>query len=303
MSIYDSKTNISEKGISIIVTYYENGRYFNDFLASYRELRIVCEHELIVVDDGSSDTSYMDRVELPENTKMLRQQKNIGSQRARNIGLHAAKYEFILMMDGDDKFSDESSTYINYAVESMEENDKIVFFHGLTYMFDGFSGYTISSYPLNPKMVSEMHHVPTSIIYRKCEAMDSGGYAENISKWQDWAFGVALINNRINKRMEYEIGFIEKKAILYRVIDNKNRLSQKEFNLINEISKVICLYPAFFEVFYPANSNICMLVYKNKPSRLIELITVALYNKELAEQIIFERGYDVNHDCDKEWIP
>ena len=85
-------------------------------------------------------------------------------------------------------------------------------------------------------MISEMHHVPTSIIYRKNEAIEAGGYAEIINKWQDWAFGVALINNRIRKNQEYEIGFIEKKAILYRVVNNMNRVSQKEYDIIDEIS-------------------------------------------------------------------
>lgn len=303
--MFDSDKQYSE-GISIITTYYNNGNYFNEFIQSYNNLNMRTNKELIIVDNGSDSTDYLNTVlqQASDSISVIKQYSNTGVQDARNKGLEKAKYSYTIMIDGDDIFTTESACFIEEAISILKEHQEVAFVHGLTYMFGDFSGYTISSYPLTLKQAAEMHHIPTSIIYRTKEATCVGGYNETIKKWQDWAFGIALLNCKLKETHLCRIAFIPKKVICYRTRDSKNRLSQKEYKIIDEIRKTVTLYKDFFCAFYDIDiCDIPAVIMDNKPSRLVELLNVAMFDYDLAIEIINERGYDVNHDPSKEWIP
>lgn len=293
-------------GISIITTYYNNGSYLGELIQSYNDLSIQMNKELIIVDNGSDNTDYLEVVlqQLTEDISIIMQSSNTGVQDARNKGLEKARYSYTIMIDGDDRFTDESGPFIEEAISILKEHHEVAFVHGLTYMVGDFCGYTISSYPLTVKLAAEMHHIPTSIVYRTKEAVSAGGYNETIKKWQDWAFGIALLNGKIKESPFCRIEFIPKKVIYYRTRDNKNRLSQKRHMLIEEIKKTVTLYEDFFSVFYDMDiEDVPNAILDNKPSRLIELLNVAKYDYDIAVQIVNEREYDVNHDPQKGWIP
>ena len=58
--------------------------------------------EIIVVDDGSTDSSAEQVKKIRDSRIKLIQQKNQGVSAARNLGIKAAKYEWIALLDGDD---------------------------------------------------------------------------------------------------------------------------------------------------------------------------------------------------------
>ena len=82
---------------SVIVSTYNNRIVLERTLKSLLEQKFNGEHEIIVVNDGSSDGTKEFLEEFKKNKKNLRvfHQKNQGVCKARNKGITEAKYEKI----------------------------------------------------------------------------------------------------------------------------------------------------------------------------------------------------------------
>lgn len=89
------------KNISIIVLNYNNMNCIFDCVNSLLNNSKHYKYEIIVVDNGSKDGSY-ERLqkEYQDKIKLLRNDKN-GCSSGRNLGIKAAKNEYILMLDSD----------------------------------------------------------------------------------------------------------------------------------------------------------------------------------------------------------
>jgi glycosyltransferase involved in cell wall biosynthesis len=90
--------------VSVVVPVYNGAAYLQDALESARQ-QTFDSHELIVVDDGSTDGSgaLADAfaARFPPGCRVIHQQ-NGGICAARNAGMAAARGEFIALLDADD---------------------------------------------------------------------------------------------------------------------------------------------------------------------------------------------------------
>lgn len=84
--------------VSIIVPLYNYGRYLAECLESLLN-QSVPAHEIIVVDDGSTDGGAEIAKKYPV---ILIQQKNAGLSAARNTGIRAATGKYVMSVDADD---------------------------------------------------------------------------------------------------------------------------------------------------------------------------------------------------------
>ena len=107
--------------ISIIVAVYNGENYLNQCIESivnqtYKEL------EIIIVDDGSNDSSYNIIKKYGERDDRIKiiHQLNGGVSRARNAALDVAKGEYIAFIDQDDYISKE---YIEYLHKLIIQNN------------------------------------------------------------------------------------------------------------------------------------------------------------------------------------
>ena len=287
-------------GISIIVPCYNNGCYIKELIESIENIQCKNPYEILIIDDKSECTSWLKNIRS-KNVEVIFNKYNCGVQTARNIGLNKAKYKYIFPLDADDIVAkgDTRNNFIDKAINLMEKNEDIAFVHGLVEMFGAFTGYTISAYPINAKMIANKHHVQTSIIYRKEDGIIANGYAKEIVKWQDWSFGVALLDGRIRQGKKIEIGFINRTSYMYR-IHNDKRISQIEVNEKEMIKKTIMLYPYFFECFYGKKDYdvLTQIIANAKPSRLIDLLYTAQFNLDIAKAIVANRKYNVFNNND-----
>ena len=88
--------------VSIVVPTYNNKKVLEKVLDAMLILDYPNDYEIIVVDDGSSDGTIdmlHKKFDNQRRIRVLGQGKNKGVCKARNMGIHAAKYPIIVNMD------------------------------------------------------------------------------------------------------------------------------------------------------------------------------------------------------------
>ena len=116
--------------ISVIIPVYNAADTVEKALLSVKNQRCEEEMEIIVVNDGSTDQSAEVVQDFmkddPELQISLINQTNKGVSEARNIGMRAAKGEFIALLDADDEWLPEkTSSQMQYLQDPSLELDFI----------------------------------------------------------------------------------------------------------------------------------------------------------------------------------
>lgn len=98
---------MSGKDVSIIIPVYNTDKYLKECLDSVLNQEIKCSTEIIIIDDGSTDSSYeiIESYRKYNNVKIIKQD-NRGFSGARNRGLDEATGKYIMFMDSDDILND-----------------------------------------------------------------------------------------------------------------------------------------------------------------------------------------------------
>ena len=94
-------------GVSVIIPTYNRAHTLKRAIDSVLEQTIL-PAELIIVDDGSSDTTreLVDGIvgRSLETSVIYHHQKNAGVSSARNTGIQRANYQWIALLDSDDSW-------------------------------------------------------------------------------------------------------------------------------------------------------------------------------------------------------
>ena len=201
-----------------------------------------------------------------------------------------------MCMDSDDLLENgaETSRSTSYPDEAVKllRNEDVAFVHTLLRMFGAFDGLTISSYPVSESMVLRKHHIPICICYRKSDFKHGASYDESIKKWQDWSFGISLLATRWQYGKKNQIGFISSVNYLYRVHERWNRLSAATVSEFDMVLTTVRRHLDYFQdKLRSAGSaeEIAKFVASQKPSRLIDLLYVASFDRDLAISIVEQR--------------
>ena len=105
-----STTIFGQPLISVVIPAYNRARLIPRALKSIQQ-QTHRNWEAIIVDDGSTDETAEVAARLAredERIRFLRQEKNAGAQAARNLGIRAARGEWVAFLDSDDVFLPES---------------------------------------------------------------------------------------------------------------------------------------------------------------------------------------------------
>lgn len=119
---------IQDISISVIIPAYNAAVSIIDALESVRTQSSMPDYEIIVVDDGSHDstqevvTNYFS--EHPEVYGVLVAQENKGVAAARNAGMRKASKKWIAFLDSDDRWM---PTKIEEQIACIEDNPEIDF--------------------------------------------------------------------------------------------------------------------------------------------------------------------------------
>ena len=184
-------TSVGMCEVSIVIPCYNRGAMLREAIASVEQVRNAHLLEVIVVDDGSSDTE-MARilVEAREAGYRVVAQPNRGPAAARNTGIRFAKGEFILPLDSDNRLRD---VYLNEGVALLKENPSIGVVYADAEYFGERSGRGCVP-DFNLLSLIRMNFIDACALYRKRLWEEVGGYDEQVICMgvEDWDFWLRL---------------------------------------------------------------------------------------------------------------
>jgi glycosyltransferase involved in cell wall biosynthesis len=97
-----SQDNVSDVPISVIMPAYNEERWIAEAIESILE-QTFPDFELIIVDDGSEDSTYKIASSYKDPRMKVLRQENMGPAAARNKALTMARGEYIALQDADDR--------------------------------------------------------------------------------------------------------------------------------------------------------------------------------------------------------
>lgn len=121
--------------ISVIIPVYNAEatikRCVNSIVSKEARVEIIC------VDDGSKDQSYMvlEEIANQDNRVVVLHQNNSGAGEARNTGLRYAQGDYIMFCDADDAYLGETVDFVYEDIKSYEPD--FIVFHRKTVLLDG----------------------------------------------------------------------------------------------------------------------------------------------------------------------
>lgn len=207
MNLPASEFRPGDHRVSVVIPCYNHGEFLGEAIESVRAQEYP-DLEIIVVNDGSTDSHTLSVLDALEKDIVLIGQSNQGLAAARNRGIQEAAGEFILPLDADDKIG---PGFIRQAVVAMEKDQRVGIVYGQTELFGAKTGLWRKPDYSMPEMLFENMIVATAL-YRKADWESVGGYRPAMAyAWEDWDFWLALISRG------REVARLEHATFYYRI--------------------------------------------------------------------------------------
>jgi glycosyltransferase involved in cell wall biosynthesis len=194
--------------VSVIIPAYNTAAFIAEALESvFRQT--LSDFEVIVINDGSSDTKEFERELSPYLDRIVYiKQENRGASAARNVGIYRAGGEYIAFLDSDDIWFPQ---YLKSQMRLFQQNPPpdFVYTDGLVFGGTLFTGKRMMElYPSNgavtfESLIIEKCTVSTpGVIARKQVLIDAGLFDENISHAEDFDLWLRVAHR--GARMMYQ---------------------------------------------------------------------------------------------------
>lgn len=215
-------------GLSIIIVNYKSLQLISECIKSIQKFGINCDHEIIIVNNDTSDIDKAIIQDLDSNVIWCEMGYNAGFARANNRGIGIANYNTILLLNPDTIILNDainkcfsqytSSNYVACGVQllnpdfSNQISGSKFFTAGLNYLLPipylGFCLKSVASFfHINPphvkkaSIISEVEWINGAFIMTKKEAISKAGlldeefflYAEEI----EWCFRLSQIGKLV----------------------------------------------------------------------------------------------------------
>ena len=178
--------------ISVIIPTYNYDRFLREAIDSVLE-QTYPAHEIIVVDDGSTDDTPRILAAYGDCIRVIRQQ-NLGASAARNAGIAAARGQWLSFLDSDDVWrprklerdasriaADPGLGIVHCGAEQFDQTGKT-----LAVFLGGLEGWVALDLL---RLDREVIAAPGSgLTVRKTAAEEIGGYDPRLAAAEDWDF-------------------------------------------------------------------------------------------------------------------
>lgn len=184
----------TKQSVSVVIPSFNYARYIREAVDSALA-QTVSPLEIIVIDDGSTDNTPEVMAAYVSNSRVhYLRQENHGLSAARNAGVHAARGEFIALLDADDRWKPEKLS--RQLAEFTEEQVGLVYCGREVFGEHG-------TQDLNPADESKCERVlewltiatlfcPSSVIVRRRCFTEHGGFDESLQKVEDREMWIRL---------------------------------------------------------------------------------------------------------------
>jgi len=197
--------------VSVIIPCFNSGAYLQEAVDSVTMKKVNVSHELIIVDDGSTDAStirLLTRLET-EGFKII-YQENGGPAAARNTGVKASTGAFILFLDSDNKID---PAYMERAVAIMHADSKVGVVYAQPSFFGDTSRQQFTTGPFDAIKLLRENYIDMCAVVRREMWDQCGGLDESrlLIGHEDWEF---WINGLVHKWKFY---YLDKIMYSYRL--------------------------------------------------------------------------------------
>ena len=174
--------------VSVVVPCYNGGRYLDPLLESLKQ-QTFQDFEIIIVDDGSTDSETKTKLRSLDAAVRVLHQDNQGPGAARNTGIRDAKAELILVIDCDDSIEPIFLAETMAAITAAGPRCGFAFAHERKVGYR--EGLHLSYFKLFDQLF--INRVPSCMLIRKQAWRDVGGYDESFREgYEDWEITVAF---------------------------------------------------------------------------------------------------------------
>ena len=158
--------------LSIVVPYYNMGKYIEETIQSLLESDYP-EKEILIINDGSTDELSLQKLHVYKNHPVIKiiSGPNRGLAHTRNIGAENASGEYLAFLDADDKVA---ATYYSSAIQVLTHYTNVDFVGSWT----GYFGNSKKIWPaFNPEPPVILYHnmVNSSALVYKRQSFLNGG--------------------------------------------------------------------------------------------------------------------------------
>ncbi len=174
--------------VSLITPFFNTGPVFHETAKSVFRQSLQ-QWEWIIVDDCSTDPESLSILEHCRRSdpriRILRADHNVGLPSARNMGVAAARADFIALLDSDDLLEPTALEKLRWFLECRPE---LAFARGYTVGFGAQSYLWSEGFHGGDKFL-ETNCVPVTAMMRRQVYLDVGGMSEQIrGGMEDWEF-------------------------------------------------------------------------------------------------------------------
>jgi glycosyltransferase involved in cell wall biosynthesis len=199
--------------ISIIIPCYNHGQYVREAISSVEKCTDKHLYEMIIVNDGSTDAFTIEEMgRLANDGYHVINQVNQGLGRTRNNGIKAAKGDYILPLDSDNRIRPE---YIYESIKILDAHPEIAMVYGDAEFFgDKSKRHVVGEFNLQNMMVE--NQIDACAVYRKSVWEAVGGYDEKmpIMGYEDWDMWMNMTFK------QYKFHYVPEILFDYRVLGN-----------------------------------------------------------------------------------
>jgi glycosyltransferase involved in cell wall biosynthesis len=172
--------------VAVIVPCYDDGETLGETLASLGEQE---PHELVVVDDGSTDPATLRTLSaLEQRSVRVVRRENGGLSNARMTGVDATTARYVFPLDADDAVAGGALTVL---ADALDADPGAALAWGDIEIWGEIETSIVVARSLDPWLLTYLNDVPVASLVRRSALLDVGGWSMG-SGYEDWDLWLAL---------------------------------------------------------------------------------------------------------------
>lgn len=220
--------------VTVVIPVYKQAHWLPDAIVSAQNQTVHCH--IIVVNDGSPDNAS--RIAKMYGVEVI-DKENGGLSSARNTGIKAAKTEWVLTLDADDRLH---PTFLEKCLQKAEETGCDIVGTWQQEFGDRNGMYRFIDNPTF-EMFMESNRINCCSLYRKKMWEDVGGYDETLKRGlEDWNLWLKATRKGYTVRVVPEALFFYRKhgvSMISHVAANEKEITDEMKNAFYKYEKTL----------------------------------------------------------------